>query len=312
MSEVIVATINGVTVHSTKKVSRIENDRITFEDGSWCNTTTKQVVNNGSGSLSLGASSGASASGDTKKTGPKSFSGNVIDISGVSADVEIAVGNDMTISVEGPESEVDAIRLAFREEGLFVTGSDSRNSGSNNISISGRGGVFISNSFGGSSVVIQGAGNVISMSSDGASSTKILVTLPKGKEVRLSGINGRVDIGDTEGPVQISLQGGHDCRIGRVGDASLSRQGGGDIEVSHVTGSLTVRLQGSGDVDINDGAVTQLSATIQGSGDIAFGGKAEDATLSIQGSGDIDVAHVTNRPSVRVQGSGDVKVSNWR
>lgn len=127
----------------------------------------------------------------------------------------------------------------------------------------------------------------------------------------MSGISGKVNIGDIEGNLQASVNGGSDISAGRTKDTVLSLQGGEDIRVQEVNGSLTAQIAGSGDIRIKQGNVTTLNATVTGSGDIKFGGKAENAILTVTGSGDIQVTEVKNRPITNIVGSGDIDVGNW-
>ena len=311
----LVATVNGVKVYSTKQIRQINDSKIVFTDGSWCDVATKEVVNNGPGSISLGSpGTGGSTTNKPKKVGPEVFTGRAVDISGISADVDITVGDKLSITIEGPEAEVDAIKFTQRGDRLVVEGSNASGKGGRsgiNIS-SGRGGIFVGGAIRGSHVMVGNGINVVSISGDrGSSSTKVSITVPQGAEVNAQDIDGKTTIGDTEGPVQASVRGNGDFVIGKIGDATLRIQGGGDITVAHVNGNLSVNIQGSGDVRVKNGTVRTLMADVMGSGDVKFGGKAENASLSVMGSGDIDVAHVTNRPQIRTMGSGDISVGNW-
>ncbi len=311
-----VAIINGVKVFSTKQVNQINNTRVVFADGSWCDVETNEIVNNGPGTISLGTpSSGTPANNKLKKVGPLVFNGRAVDINGISADVDIAVGDKLSIMVEGAETGVDAIRFAQSGERLIVVSNDvsGRDCRSGMNISNGRGGIFISGAIRGSHVVATGGNiNIFSISGGkGSSSTKVSITVPRGCQVSAQNIDGKTTIGDTEGPVQASVRGDGDFSIGKIGDATLSIQGGGDISVANVNGNLNVNVQGSGDVHIKNGAVRNLSVNVMGSGDVKFGGKAENASLSVVGSGDIDVTHVTNRPSMQAIGSGDISVGNW-
>lgn len=83
-----VATINGQDVYSDKQMIGIVNSKVTFSDGSWCDVATGEVVNKGAGYVNIGT---PADSGSSEKTtyGPESFQTQVLDISNVSADVNI-------------------------------------------------------------------------------------------------------------------------------------------------------------------------------------------------------------------------------
>lgn len=309
MAKQPVATINGKGVYSDKQITDIVNTKVTFNDGSWCDVATGEVVNKGAGYISIGV---PATTGDTKKTtyGPERFSAQTLDISNVNADVAVSVidGDKMAVAIKGLKSEVDSIDvnqsgsiLAIRSKGgksgihganVFISGSSSSISiGGGNISI-GLGGVNIS-------------------TGGGENETKLFVGVPKGSAVRVGGVQGKTIIGDTEGSLHASVLGGEDIRAGKVGDAILSVQGSGDINVGAVDGNLSMNIQGSGDIRVKNGSVNQLSASVMGSGDARFDGKAIDANLSVMGSGDIDVEFVKNKPVTNVMGHGDINVGNW-
>lgn len=303
-----VATINGKDVYSDKRMTGVVNKKVTFDDGSWCDVATGEVVNKGAGYINVCA---PAAAGDTDKTtyGPEMFSTQTLDISNVNADVEVSVidGDQMTVTVEGPKSEVNDIdvnqsgstlaiqgkggKSGIRGSNVVISGSSSISIGGGNISI-GRGGINIS-------------------TGGGENETKLTVGVPKGSAVRVGGVQGKTVIGDTEGPLHASVLGGEDIKAGKVGDATLSVQGSGDINVSAVNGNLSMNVQGSGDIRVKNGSVNQLSANVMGSGDARFDGEAVDANLSVMGSGDIDVEFVKNKPVTNVMGHGDINVGNW-
>lgn len=311
-----VATVNGIKVYSNKNLSGISNTRLTFSDGSWCDVSTGEVFNNGSGFISIGkAPEGAVAGAETQSWGPESYRASMLQVSGVEADVSVEPydGNQIVVEMTGSQSEIDNVRVCEQGNTLIIEGkgsSSGRDTVFQNIQIGGRRGGGISMTMGrvtGSVVSISGGD--ISVSGGGSkSSTQIKVKVPRGTSTSFSGVQGNLNIGDTEGNLSLSIQGGWDANIGRIRDANLSLQGGADIDVAHVSGSLTVFLQGGGDIRVRDGQISNLSASLQGGGDIRVGGTAQNASLNLMGGGDIDVAHVVNRPSKHVMGSGDIKV----
>ena len=296
-----IAVVNGVKVFSTKEMKSIVGSRINFTDGSYCDVRSNEVVNIGTGSISLGSPSQGSVSAETKKVGPIFFAARELNVFGISANVHVSVGKSMSITIEGPGDEVDAIEPVLQGDVLVVKGPPAQSINIGGISIG---------SISASSIVV-GSGNENVQISGGTSSTRVDITVPKGTKVSVNGADGNTTIGDTEGSVQASVRGAHDFSIGRVGDATLSVLGSGDIDVTNVTGVLIVSVQGSGNVNVQSGTVSALTASVMGSGDIDFLGRAEHATLSIMGDGEISVAHVTNRPVTQVHGSGDITVGNW-
>lgn len=71
----------------------------------------------------------------------------------------------------------------------------------------------------------------------------------------------------------------------------------------------SVRICGSGDVDIEGAKGPALSLNISGSGDLCVSGDVESLVAEVIGSGDIDARELkTESADVTVQGSGDVRV----
>ncbi len=308
-----IANINGVNIYSDKNVVSIINSRVNFSDGSWCDTSTGEVVNKGLGYISMDTP--ASATGEKKTFGPETFIANVLDVRSVTADVKIIPTNDkkMMVRIVGPESIVDNISTSLDSDTLMIEGKrqgsykNSVTRGGNSISISSNS--ILGSIFSGSKNFISG-NTIINTSSSGHSNTIIEVSVPKGSSIKIADIQGTVDIGDVEGPLQ-AVVFSNKIKAGKMRDANLTIQGSGDIIVSSIDGNLSMYVQGSGGVRVRKGLVTMLSANVQGSGDIKFGGSAIDANLSITGSGDIDIESVKNRPNMNVTGSGQISVDNW-
>jgi hypothetical protein len=301
-----VATINGKDVYSNKRMASVVNTKVTFGDGSWCDVATGEVVNKGTGYINIGAPASA---GDTEKTtyGPDTFSAQVLDMSNINADVEVSVinGDQMTVTIKGPRSEINGIDVNQNGNTLAIQGKGGKSGiRGANVVISGSSSISI----GGGNI---GRGGVNISTGGGENETNLLVGVPKCSAVRVGGIQGKTVIGDTEGPLHASVLGGEDIRAGKVGDATLSVQGSGDINVGTVTGNLSMSVQGSGDIRVKNGSVNQLAAKVMGSGDASFDGEAVDANLSVMGSGDIDVEFVKNQPVTNVIGHGDINVGNW-
>lgn len=91
-----------------------------------------------------------------------------------------------------------------------------------------------------------------------------------------------------------------------VSDVDLS--GSGDVRLSGLDqDELRVELRGSGDV-VADGRASTVSLVLQGSGDIDTRRlQARKATIKLHGSGDVRV-FASEEAKVRLHGSGDVTV----
>lgn len=95
--------------------------------------------------------------------------------------------------------------------------------------------------------------------------------------------------------------------------SSIGSSGSGNVSVlSPLTGSdLSIRLSGSGNVDLPVIDCNHLDANISGSGNISItGGTSEDAHLKISGNGNIDAQNVLSKSATTTtSGSGNIKLN---
>ncbi len=71
----------------------------------------------------------------------------------------------------------------------------------------------------------------------------------------------------------------------------------------------SIRLTGSGDIEVFDLTGDFFECSISGSGDIRVNGEVQEVDIRVSGSGDVDTRElIAEEASVRVSGSGDVKV----
>lgn len=141
-----------------------------------------------------------------------------------------------------------------------------------------------------------------------------------------SGGCGDWDVANTDGPVEITIGGSGDVRMGSsrsldatlggagslstgaTGNLDLTIGGSGEARIAGVNGPVDVTIGGAGEVDILRGNAPSFDVTIGGSGDVDFGGTAGDVSVTIAGSGDVSVARATGRISRTVMGSGDLNI----
>jgi len=138
---------------------------------------------------------------------------------------------------------------------------------------------------------------------------------------------GDASIGDVKGRLEISAAGSGDVIAGAAQSANVSVAGSGQIELGtisqglevsiagsgstrakSVTGPLAASIAGSGDVDVEGGAISDAAVSIAGSGDVSIEAPVVNLRASIMGSGDIDVAGVSGSLQRSVMGSGSVNV----
>lgn len=314
MASNLIATINGKPVYSNKTVSSIVNGVIHFTDGSWCNVSTGEVVNNGVGYISIGTPVGKK---EKVTREPKAYSATTLKLKDLPADVEISVGGDqIVVSMEGPTDVLEGIRVSLEGKTLAIEGTQAASSSGITVT-SGRGGFStVVQSFS-SGRIISSSGNMVigsnTFTSDDSSpmDTKITIKVPLHTDISISGVEGATTIGDTKGNLTAQITGGGKVTAGRLHDAQLMIRGSGDITASEVTGNTNATISGSGDITIQGGQTNTLVAVISGSGDIRHHGTVTTSVLTNSGSGDIYVARAVNRPMKSVSGSGDIRIGQF-
>ncbi len=311
----LVATVNGQSVISDKVLVSIVGSVVTFIDGSWCNVDTGEVVNNGYGVISIGK-----PAGQTGKitVGPTRYNTRALEVRGVQADLVIIV-HDVPFcefTMTGPQGQLEAIEVNERGGILVIEGESSGGSGVTIISGGGssiRAGRISTRSMiiGDGGVSFQGGNITIGGGSSGQNEVKITVKVPKGTAVDLTDVDGRINIGDTEGALRLSMGGVSNICVGRIGKLRARLSGSSNMEIRHVIGDVNIDVSGSGSIIIHGGLASQLDINLSGMGTVRFDGSAQDADLSVSGMGRIDVAWVTNCPRRSKSGMASITVDNW-
>lgn len=91
--------------------------------------------------------------------------------------------------------------------------------------------------------------------------------------------------------------------------SAVSVNGSGDVMLRGPirTESLTLHINGSGDIEAHDLTSQRVSVNINGSGDVHLAGKAREARYDINGSGDIDCDQLhCLHVNAAINGSGDI------
>ncbi|CAK0766229.1 putative DUF2807 domain-containing protein [Gammaproteobacteria bacterium] len=221
--------------------------------------------------------------------------------------IEVAARSDLAVRLSGAVEDIDGIALSVRNGTLHI--DDQRGaSGSSTTSVVTMGNVTTVVSGGGTASVSIGGREI--GSGVNHPTMEISVSIPTGVPINLRAMNGDCHIGNTHGPVDLTLSSGN-CVLGEITKGELLVQGSGNIEVRQVHGDLRVGINGSGDVRVRNGQVNRLEATLDGSGQIDLGVQAQEAVLSLMGAGNIRVTEVRVRPRVTVMGAGEVDVGNW-
>lgn len=115
-------------------------------------------------------------------------------------------------------------------------------------------------------------------------------------------------VANVSGKLSVRVAGSGDVSTGGAGEGVVRVSGSGDVRTGNISGPLTVDLAGSGDISANsiDGP---LSVKVAGSGDVSVeGGKSSEVIISVAGSGNVTFEGVAQTLRARVAGSGDVHI----
>jgi hypothetical protein len=116
-------------------------------------------------------------------------------------------------------------------------------------------------------------------------------------------------VANVSGPLTLRLSGSGDVQAGGAGSADFRVSGSADIVARAIGGGLTTATSGSGDITA-DWVGGVLHSRIAGSGNVRVkNGAVSDMDVAISGSGDVDFGGVAQTLEVQVAGSGDVTVA---
>jgi len=255
--------------------------------------------------LGLGAMSAGGAADDlpfraayaAKALQIESFSGTLI--------VKVDKAKTARLKLTGPKRQRKSLRIAVRNKILRIRHQHPVRRTQNSVHVE-------------RNVVIVGPGGYSNMVIGGQqtgtqaeqSALRLELTLPAGSPLGIDGFLGDLEIGDTRGPVVLSLASGN-ARIGRVHAATLKIEGVGKIVAERVDGPLSIEIGGSGAVSVGDGAMPSLSIVSNGTAEIAVGGKAGTADIDANGVADIQIEYVEESPNASINGVGTVTIGNW-
>lgn len=119
-------------------------------------------------------------------------------------------------------------------------------------------------------------------------------------------------VANVAGEAKVSQAGSGDTRMGSTGSLRVRLAGSGDVAAADVKGGLDISIAGSGSAHVKSIA-GPLEVSVAGSGDVeVLGGRATTMKVSIAGSGDVDFRGTADSLKVRIAGSGDVHAGQVR
>lgn len=216
--------------------------------------------------------------------------------------VNLAAGNGVSV-VNYISADVE-YENADRQERVVQTFSSVRNQGPLDVIFTGGNEC---------SVTLSGDSRYFDKVNTRVSDGELVISLERGKYRNLK-MRVLVTCPDIR---SLTVQGSGDmeCRSDLISDRPLSIrvQGSGDIDVLTVECSeLDASVSGSGDLDIDRLNTASADLTVNGSGDLEIGRlETVTANMTVHGSGDLSVekAVILGGMSAKVQGSGDISVN---
>ncbi len=328
---VAVAQVDKIPVYSNKKVKSIKGNKINFADGSWCDPTTMQYENKGSGYIISG--SDISIKKETKKTKTiqKSFPAKELKIADINGSLDIQLHDKDTIEVviSGDSELIEEIEIKDfkkkvsilgkhhkREKKNFPEGIHIQDTGKNCTDYVARFGkkttYGISHKedvvhFSEDKMLVGGGGNENSL-------VNILIKVPKGTPLSVENIYDDVSIGDTEAPIHLSILSSGNTNVGIVADAQIRMGGAGKLNVKEIRGrAFNINSTGVlGETVIKKGNVDCLNAAVSNNGMLAFKGQSDYAIINVFGGGSVRTGNVANRPIKNVVYAGEIRIANWK
>lgn len=325
----LIATINGVPVYSDMDIVSINGDLITFEDGSWVDGASMEIHSAGKGTIRLGEKDFDTDNSITMR-GPHNYQANSLDVRDLMANVVIGVHEHpyYEVSINGPKNLVDAI-LIDNSNGELTILQDHASSGAGirfyggNIRISGNATVGNINTGSisiGSNVTVESASSKIT----------IEVKVPRHNPVSVSGVMGKIKIGETEGKLNLKLNDRSTANVNTVSDLDLNLSTGAEAFIVKVTGSLYINLSrgskaaineansntvnvsasSSGELSIYDGVMPQIEVDASFGSSVRIYGEVTDAKLSASSSAYISVDKVLGKLMRDQRSGGEIRVPN--
>lgn len=166
-------------------------------------------------------------------------------------------------------------------------------------------------------IVITGSSDVVfRQSRNGKTTVWIEGTEEDINSTSVKASHGTLTVSNSGGSRFMGFSSGNDAKIYVEAPKldAVTVTGSGDFDAKNMvkTSSLSIVVNGSGDVELSDISCHDLSVVVRGSGDVDIDRAAvsHSADLSIAGSGDIEAKFVNSgNINCSVKGSGDIELS---
>ncbi len=250
-----------------------------------------------------------------EKSGSTKQEAHTLVLKNCNADIRIQVANSKYImyNLTGPKELVEKYTCMELKNGVFEISSANQGAHISARAVAiGRGSVAVSTGNVSVSVIngqvyingqLQKGDNAVQ-----TSKATLVVSVPLGINITMSGLSGDAHIGDIDGVLLLNANLVGEVQCGRMRRAEIQISGTTNVHITEITDVLHVQITGTGDVDIASGNVSILSVHSSGTGDFDFRGTCEMANLTTTGTGDIRVAKVTSHCSKTNTGVGKIRV----
>jgi hypothetical protein len=244
----------------------------------------------------------AAAHAESLSVGPAKVNGLVIDGLRGSIIVDVSEVEEVELTIDGDQEALDRLETTVDDDAIRIKVPSS----DTNIAVIEDNVTVIASGGGTSRVQI---GDKVYTNDSEPIELDVRATVPPGTILRLGGLVGSVEIGDTEADVVLSCAS-CEATMGTIAALDLNIAGSGEVAVEAIDRALVAEISGGGSIDIADGDVDSARVNIVGSGDVGFGGHAVDASVNIVGSGKVHIRETDNPIQSTIIGSGDVVTGN--
>ncbi len=253
----------------------------------------------------------------TSKERHASFIADALEVSGLSADIEIqpATSSKITVTAFGPEDIIDQLTMVGQDGAVIISGSKS----SNNITISQTSHVVSSGgnmqisgismgNFGGGVTIISGDDITIRTGDDADTKISLKITAPLYTELSLSDIDGDIKIGNLQSYVDLDLSCQNSVHAANVHHLRLDASGQCAVVIEEITGSADLDLSGSSSVELHSGYAERLDVDASGMCKVNAQITAKRANLDASGMSMIHVQEVIGRCHKNSSGMSQITV----
>lgn len=334
----LVHYFQNVACYSTKTVASIDGSGIKFTDGSSAELFNRLVVNTGKGEIKLLAVDDVRRHLDLTKTAAdyEFAPAENIDIEIIANKCEITRSKDgkCHVHARGDAAFIDILDVMINHDTLII-----RFRNKENYNVDGYDGNFIrielpveDGNF--AAIRVNGSGELVSdiaMFKSGKivinGSGKIKMRDFASCELMING-SGSMEANETKSSrfvvngsgnlnwktvenMDATINGDGKLEIKNVAIANINVNGAGEVDIANILddGEMTLRVSGSGDVNIRKGNCRKLDINISGTGDVdAPGVTTQKASIIIKASGKVTIGRVTDSSIEQIIKKGVINI----